>query len=403
VKTLCAAALLVAACKGNGKDARPHGEAPLMHPPPADAQAQPIDAPLAWPELKDLPPTTPLHVVALPSRPDTPRFDTVGPTLIGEIAVVGTSQMGFVGVDFERGAIAWTKPAGPHVAPPLARGTEAVLVADCLRPQIVAAGQRLLGCARTVVAAVGTDEAYVAIHGAAAEVAAFAAEPGPQHVWPAGDHAVRWVRGERAVIADTLTGQAIATTELAPPPVHVIYKDNAWDVARADTGEIVAVDPATHEPAWRTQRRYTAFVGAVYLPELAPMIRLANVGVYAQHPEINLFDIDATGSLHGQVAFPVPGIGVLASGIGAVGDTALAIELDASLRRDYIVGFAANALIMWVYPLPEIARSDAIGVAVAPDAVVVFHDGDTLTILPELSAPPTAPGAAKAPSQNPAP
>ena len=36
---------------------------------------------------------------------------------------------------------------------------------------------------------------------------------------------------------------------------------------------------------------------------------------------------------------------------------------------------------------------DPVGVAIAPDAVVVFHDGDTLTILPELSAPPTAPGA----------
>jgi hypothetical protein len=56
-----------------------------------------------------------------------------------------------------------------------------------------------------------------------------------------------------------------------------------------------------------------------------------------------------------------------------------------------------------VYALPEQPRADPIGVAVAPDAVIVFHDGDTLTILPELSAPPTAPGAARAPSQNPTP
>ena len=58
-----------------------------------------------------------------------------------------------------------------------------------------------------------------------------------------------------------------------------------------------------------------------------------------------------------------------------------------SLERDFIVGYAANALLMWVYPLPVVPRPDAVGVAVAPDAVVVFHDGDTLTILPELSAP----------------
>jgi hypothetical protein len=94
---------------------------------------------------------------------------------------------------------------------------------------------------------------------------------------------------------------------------------------------------------------------------------------------------------------------VLASGASSIGDVAIAIRLDASLRRDFIVGYAANSLLMWVYPLPEQARADAIGIAVAPDAVVVFHDGDTLTILPELSAPPTTPGAARAPLQNPTP
>ena len=61
---------------------------------------------------------------------------------------------------------------------------------------------------------------------------------------------------------------------------------------------------------------------------------------------------------------------------------------------------AANMLLMWVYPLPHQPRPDPVGLAVTSDAVVVFHDGDTLTILPELSAPPTAPGAAKPPSEN---
>jgi hypothetical protein len=45
-------------------------------------------------------------------------------------------------------------------------------------------------------------------------------------------------------------------------------------------------------------------------------------------------------------------------------------------------------------------RPDPVGIALTRDAVVVFHDGDTLTVLPELSAPPTAPGAVKAPSEN---
>jgi hypothetical protein len=138
----------------------------------------------------------------------------------------------------------------------------------------------------------------------------------------------------------------------------------------------------------------------VYLPELTPMVRVSNVGRFGGHPELNLMDIDATGSMHGQVAFPVPGIGLSGHAIDSIGDVALAVQLDTTLERHFIVGYAANALLMWVYPLPHVQRADPIGLAVAPDAVVAFHDGDTVTILPELSAPPTAPGAARAPSEN---
>ena len=116
-----------------------------------------------------------------------------------------------------------------------------------------------------------------------------------------------------------------------------------------------------------------------------------------------LLDIDATGSLHGQAAFPVPAISALGHAVDAVGNTAVAIRMDSSLRHDFIVGYAANALLMYVYPLPEIPRAEPVGVAIAPDAVLVFHDGDTFTVLPELSSPPTAPGAPRAPSQNPTP
>jgi hypothetical protein len=96
----------------------------------------------------------------------------------------------------------------------------------------------------------------------------------------------------------------------------------------------------------------------------------------------------------------VPGIGLVGHAIDSVGDVALAVRLDTSLEREYIAGYAANALLVWVYPLPQMKRADPIGAAVAPDAVVVFHDGDTITVLPELSAPPTAPGAVKAPLEN---
>jgi hypothetical protein len=79
------------------------------------------------------------------------------------------------------------------------------------------------------------------------------------------------------------------------------------------------------------------------------------------------------------------------------------IRLDTSLERDVVVGWAANALLMWAWPLPEVKRADPVGVAVAPDAVLVFHDGDTFTVLPELSAPPTSPGATSGSSKNPTP
>ena len=114
-----------------------------------------------------------------------------------------------------------------------------------------------------------------------------------------------------------------------------------------------------------------------------------------------LFDMDATGSLNSQVSMsPAPGIGLVGHAIDRVGDTALAVRLDTSLERDYIAGYAANALLMWTYPLPRMPRADPVGIAIAHDAVVVFHDGDTFTVLPELSAPPTAPGAVREPSEN---
>jgi len=133
------------------------------------------------------------------------------------------------------------------------------------------------------------------------------------------------------------------------------------------------------------------------------MVRLTSIGVFAGVAELNLLDMDATGSLHGQAAFPVPAISALGHAIDAVGNTAIAVRMDSSLRHDFIVAYAANALLMYVYPLPEIPRADPVGVAIAPDAVLVFHDGDTFTVLPELSAPPTAPGATHVPSQNPTP
>ncbi len=355
---------------------------------PADA-GRPIDGPAtAWPELADLPPVEPLRIVHLPTQAKLPRFEVAGPVIAGDVAIVASSQFGFDAVDWHTGALAWTKPAGSRVAPPIVVGNHALLIGECPTAIDVPAGHDLLGCLRTVTFA-GVDQAYIAVHGVVPE---FASEPGPQQMWldPAG---VRWRRGERAVTIDPMSGLA-KPAPIDPPKLHVTYGKRAWDVVRTDDAIV-----ATGKPSWSTRHPYSVLIGGVYLPDQSPMVRVLRVGMFGPVSEVDVLDIDATGSLHGQAAFPVPGIDVLAHAESSIGDTALAVRLDKSLTRDYVAGYAANALLMWVYPLPIEPRIDPVGIAIAPEAVVVFHDGDTVTILPELSAPPTAPGAARAPSQ----
>jgi hypothetical protein len=392
MRALLLAALAVAGCRHR----RPAGDDAPPPPPPRDAATAPDAG--AWPELTALPHATPRRVVALPARPDQPRFDVGGPIIVGDVAVVSSSQFGFVAVDWRSGAIAWAKPAGLRVAPPLGHAAGVVLIGACVAVVEIPAGEERLGCVR-IVTATGADQGYLAIHGRAAALAPFVAAAGPQAVWSRGDHAVGWQRGEAAVEVDLLTGVA---TPIAggPPPLGISYKGHHWDYAVED--EVVVARQAGRE-AWRTRTHVTALLGAVYLAEQSPMIRLAKIGAFGGLAELNLLDMDATGSMHGQAAFPVPAIGLLGWGTSPEGDVALAVRLDRSIQRDFIAAYASTAQMMWVYPLPEVPRADPVGVAIAPDAVVVFHDGDTLTILPALSPPPTAPGAPSGAWRNPTP
>jgi hypothetical protein len=371
---------------------------PMPDPGPRDAGVAPDAVAKSWPELDGYPLTAPVRTVALPARADAPRFEVGGPVIASDVAVVASSQFGFVAVDWRRGTIAWTKPAGGHVAPPLVHGASVVLIGECVNPPVIADAERLLGCIRVVTHA-GADEAYTAIRGKPRAVAAFVSATGPQSVWPDGDRAVRWRRGDAALTIDLATGAA-KPADPTPPALAVTYKDRHWDVSQHD-GRIIARTKGRE--VWSTKHPYTAVLGAVWLPEQSPMLRVVNLGAFRDAPEVHLLDIDATGSLHAQAARPTPGIGLLGWDVSSIGDAAIAVRMDVSLKHDFVVGYAANAVLMWVYPLPEVPRADPVGVAVTPDAVVVFHDGDTLTILPELSAPPTTPGAARAPSQIPTP
>lgn len=390
-----AAVVCLVACKSDRQsDPMPEPPAPVVR----DA-AVPVDAAGVWPELADYPVIVrPERTITLPARPDVPRFEVGGPVLAGDLAIVASSQFGFIAVDWRRGAIAWTKPSGTHVAPPVVRAQDAVLVGECVNAPAIGDRERLLGCVRVVTFA-GADQANLAIRGNAKATAAFAAEAGTQDVWLEGEQAIRWRRGDQAVVVDLLTGVA-KPAPASPPPLVVTYKDHRWEIVQ-DEGRVVAREHG--KIAWQTEHPYTALLGTVWLPEQSPMLRIANLGAWRDAPEIHLLDIDATGSLHAQAAKPSPGIQLLGWGVSPIGDAAIAIRLDTSLRRDFIAGYAANAPLVWIYPLPEVMRPDPVGVAVAPDGVVVFHDGDTLTILPELSAAPTSPGAPGRPSKIPTP
>jgi len=373
------------ACKDEPRDR------PMPLPPVSDARLE-SDAARAdkWPELDGYPRATAVRVIEVPTRIDVPRFEVGGPVLVGDLAVVSSSQLGFAGIDWRRGTVAWTKPTGEHVAPPLVHDGSLVLIASCLNPPAIPRGEVLLGCMR-VVTPTGIDQAYMAIRGK--RVGAFASAAGEQAIYSDGT-AIRWRRGESAVAIDPLTGIA-RPAEASAPPLVARHGDQQWTIEQLE-GRIVA----TGTRPWRTENEYTQMIGLVSLPEHTPMLRIANLGAYGSLPEINVIDIDATGSLRAAVARPSPGIGLLGWGAAANGDTALAVRLDTSLRRDYVVGYAASASLLWMYPLPETPRADPVGVAIASDAVVVFHDGNQLTVLPELSVPPTAPGAAR---QNPTP
>ena len=361
-------------------------------------------APAVWPELAELPLAEPLRVITLPAKGNEPRFDVGGPVVLGDLAVVSSSQLGFAAVDWRRGTIAWTKPSGAKVAPPVVRDGSFVLIGQCLTPPEVPAGELLLGCLRVVTPA-GADEAYIAIHGKQAAVETFAGEPGMQSVWLDGSK-LRWRRGEAAVAIDPISGLA-TPAPIDPPPVVVEYDGKRWDVTQDDS---VIVARQKGRVAWQTEHAVGTLLGSVWLPDQRPMIRSATISARSGTPEVRILDVDATGSLNGTAAWtPIPGIALLGHAISPVGDVALAVRLDKSIKRDFIAAYAANALLMYVYPLPQVMRPDPVGVAIAldaeraPEAVVVFHDGDLVTVLPTVSSPPTAPGAASKPSQNPTP
>src|SRR4051812_37560242 len=94
--------------------------------PKSDAKT--VDAGDAFPELASITHVDPVRQIALPVKRGVPRFDLGGPVVTGGVAVVASSQFGFLGVDYHDGHIAWSKPAGTRIAPPVIVGGSVVLI-----------------------------------------------------------------------------------------------------------------------------------------------------------------------------------------------------------------------------------------------------------------------------------
>ncbi|MCX5745171.1 MAG: hypothetical protein NT062_22015, partial [Proteobacteria bacterium] len=158
------AVVALVACKSTPREAAPP-DPPLAAPsPPVDAAALAADASPAWAALADMPHVDPVRVIHLPTQATVPRFDVAGPVIAGDLAIVASSQFGFVAVDWRTGALAWSKPAGARIAPPIVVGRTAFLLGECTAPATIPDGRDLLGCLRVVTFS-GTEQAYLAVHG----------------------------------------------------------------------------------------------------------------------------------------------------------------------------------------------------------------------------------------------
>ncbi len=383
-----AAFLALAACGRRADPAEELDDKPAQPAAPSPRQPERADR---FPELADLPRTRALRILELPARIDVPRFDVHGPLLLpGEpdLALVATSQLGFYAVNWRTGKPAWVRPAGAHLAPPVGLPTgEVVLLGDCaIAPELE---EPVLGCAR-VVSAAGSDRSDGAIVGPAA-LAERMAGPGPQRTWALDERRVAWQRGEHTLTLELPAGRVRAG---APPPPPALVRHGALELA-------ITLDPEGQlrahraggrgELVWQGQADFSALLAVIPARgHDSPMLRLArpssvrSVGESSSGAAFDVLDVDAMTGTGAQAATPAPGIQILAAASGPHQSAAMVVRLDRSLRRDYVIAYTSTARVAWVYPLPEALRPDPVGLAIAAEAVLVFHDGDTLSVLPPI-------------------
>jgi hypothetical protein len=372
------ALLLCADCKSKSAAIAQPDKLPVVA-----TDAVSIDTKPLWTSsYSQLPWTQATRIVKLPIRADQPRFEVVGPVVIGDVIVVGSSQLGFVAVRWSDGVTAWTKPAGLHVAPPLVVDDNILLISDCPRPPKQVDDEALLGCLRTVNRT-GNDIALAPIVTTPEVASEFTASPDTGQIWQTSAGNIAWRRGDVAVEFDRLAPTA-RVSQATPPLLRAVIK--GVNVSFERTDEAIIARDARNKETWRITGNFAALLGMTTASaNESPMIRVARISTrFNPSGDIDLLDIDATGSRHGQAAFPTPGIALLSTAIGSNGTVVLASRVDRSLSHDIIVAYDAQSRQRWAFALPEIQRAEPVGLACAKDAILAFYDGDTIAVLPGL-------------------
>nr|HPH69949.1 hypothetical protein [Kofleriaceae bacterium] len=281
--------------------------------------------------LGELPWINATRLIKIPVRADQPRFDVVGPVVVGDLAIVGSSQFGFAAIRWTDGSTAWTKPTGLHLAPPFVLEDNVLLIADCAKAPVIDESQVLLGCLRTV-SGTGNDLSLAAIVAPPELAEAFAGTTGPSRVWAIAPTKIAWQRGDITLEIDPLAPRAKRSAATGPSITATINKV-ALTFAQTDEA-VLALDDKGKEQ-WRVSGRFAAVLGIVQgAAHESPMLRVARIGTrFNPRGEIDVLDIDATGSRHGQAAFPTPGIALLGTAVAADGACALASRVDTTLSH----------------------------------------------------------------------
>jgi hypothetical protein len=313
-------------------------------PPPGEGQGGGADQPLPHQ-------THPDWLIRVPHEPGVPVVErSVGPVVAGGVVVVGSSVVGFAGLDAGTGAVRWRRPGERWPGPPVVHGPYVRLPGRCGEPRGACAPQVELATGRSVEPPVPQPA------GAAPGADAIAADDAG--VWR-GD---RWRLAFDEPVAAGLAGPVVAGDVVA------WVRDDRLEAAGFGDGR----------PAWSADGRFAYVPGAIDVDARGDALRVISLAGGVGPARVDAADgrLLARGDT-------VAAIGVLAAALhdrGAV----IAVRRDGSLRDDAVAAFDADGRLLWTWPLPrpQAPRVDPIGLAATGDAVFVFFDGRLAARLP---------------------